>query len=128
MESVIGVYILCLVIMIFIDAVIAKKFEKIAFAKGYDESIHSFAMCFWLGVVGYLYVIALPDLTLRHTDSAVTNTQKESQDENNGSFGPHSNLIEKAPMKAPAYVCPKCHKLISYGVPACPYCQQTLSW
>ncbi len=44
-----------------INLVVALKFEKIAFAKGYDTSIHSFAMCFWLGIVGYLYVIALPN-------------------------------------------------------------------
>ena len=30
--------------------------------KGYGTEIHSFAMCFWLGVIGCLYVIALPDL------------------------------------------------------------------
>lgn len=47
-------------IMLLIDYVIARKFEKIAFDKGYDESIHSFAMCFLLGIIGYLYVIALP--------------------------------------------------------------------
>lgn len=49
-------------IALIINCVFAKKFEEIAFQKGYDESIHSFAMCFWLGIVGYLYVIALPDL------------------------------------------------------------------
>ena len=51
------------VFVFFISYLVARKFEEIAFQKGYDTTIHSFAMCFWLGIVGYLYVIALPDLT-----------------------------------------------------------------
>lgn len=47
-----------------IKFIVAKKFEEIAFQKGYDNSIHSFAMCFWLGIVGYLYVLALPNLKI----------------------------------------------------------------
>ena len=43
-----------------INYFIAKSFEAVAFQKGYDTSVHSFAMCFFLGIVGYLYVIALP--------------------------------------------------------------------
>ena len=53
-----------LILGLFIRKRVALKFEKIAFQKGYDSSIHSFAMCFWLGIVGYLYVIALPDLNI----------------------------------------------------------------
>ena len=48
-------------VLVIIQAVIASKFEAIAFEKGYDSSIHSRAMCFWFGLIGYLYVIALPD-------------------------------------------------------------------
>ena len=44
---------------------VALKFEAIAFAEGYGKNVHALAMCFWLGIVGYLYVIALSDLTLR---------------------------------------------------------------
>ncbi len=47
-----------------IKYIVAKKFEKIAFMKGYGTQIHSFAMCFWLGIVRYIYVLALPNLTL----------------------------------------------------------------
>lgn len=52
-------------IPLLINYVIAKKFEEIAAQKGYDSSIHSFAMCFWLGFIGYIYVLALPDLVQR---------------------------------------------------------------
>ena len=49
-------------LLILLNYFVSKKFESIAFIKGYGKEIHSFAMCFWLGIVGYLYVIALPDL------------------------------------------------------------------
>ncbi len=56
------IYLFILAVALFIQYIVAKKFEAIAFQKGYDETIHSCAMCFWLGIVGYLYVIALPVL------------------------------------------------------------------
>ena len=46
-----------------INYIVSRKFEEIAFLKGYDESAHSFAMCFWLGVVGWIYVLGLPNKT-----------------------------------------------------------------
>lgn len=55
-------FIILIPVVLVIQYIVAKKFELIAFEKGYDKSVHSFAMCFWLGIVGYLYVIALPDI------------------------------------------------------------------
>ena len=43
---------------------VAKQFERIAFDKGYGVERHSFAMVFWFGIVGILYVFALPDRNL----------------------------------------------------------------
>ena len=51
-------------LVIIIHCIVAKKFNKIAQQKGHYD-VHAFAMCFWLGIIGYLYVIALPDLTVR---------------------------------------------------------------
>ena len=56
--------ILYLIVHFILRHIIAKKFEQIAFAKGYGTEIHSYAMCFWLGILGGLYVIALPNATL----------------------------------------------------------------
>ena len=58
--------ILCLSIIptLVIDFIVAMKFQDITYQKGYDRSMHSFTMCFWLGIIGYLYVIALPDLNI----------------------------------------------------------------
>ena len=47
-------------VALFIHWYLALKFEQIAFMKGYDKSAHSLAMCFWLGMIGYIYVAALP--------------------------------------------------------------------
>ena len=50
-----------IITIISLNYVISKKFEKIAFAKGYGAEIHAFALCFWLGIIGYIYVCALPN-------------------------------------------------------------------
>ena len=60
-----GIYILLciglLAIAIFVNYKVARKFEQIAFAKGQTKDARAFEMCFFLGIVGYLYVIALPN-------------------------------------------------------------------
>ena len=53
--------IFAIVVLVVINIFVAQKFEDVAKLKGYDNEIHSYAMCFWLGIIGYLYVIALPD-------------------------------------------------------------------
>lgn len=55
-------YLIFFAVAIYINYIVAKKFEAIAFEKGYTVQIHSFAMCFWLGIIGYIYVLALPNL------------------------------------------------------------------
>ncbi|MBE6654826.1 MAG: hypothetical protein E7608_05150 [Ruminococcaceae bacterium] len=54
-------------ILIYINILIASKFNAVAELKGHGKEVHAFAMCFWLGIIGYLYVISLPDLHLRNT-------------------------------------------------------------
>ncbi len=45
---------------------LASKMADVARAKGYDPAAHHIvALCVWLSIFGYLYVIALPDLVLR---------------------------------------------------------------
>ena len=57
------IVIFCFVVVVFCRFIAARKFEGIAFDKGYDENASAFAMCFWLGIVGYIYVLAMPKLT-----------------------------------------------------------------
>jgi hypothetical protein len=54
------VYILVAVVYFILDHYIAACFAEAADAKGYHESKY-FWLCFWLGFIGYLLVIALPD-------------------------------------------------------------------
>ena len=53
--------ILVRLIGISINAYLASLMKKTGIAKGYGEDAHIWAICFWLGIMGYLYVIALPD-------------------------------------------------------------------
>ena len=53
-------YLIGIAVAIWIDWYIAKQFQEVAKAKGYHASKY-FWICFWLGFVGYLLVIALPD-------------------------------------------------------------------
>ncbi|MBO5907022.1 MAG: hypothetical protein J6Q85_02580 [Clostridia bacterium] len=59
------IFILALIIGgLYLNHRIAKKFEEIVFAKGYGTELKAYYICFWLGLVGYLYVIALPNAKL----------------------------------------------------------------
>ena len=56
--------VLILVVAIIILAVLlfgAAKMQYAAEQKGYGPEYHIMGICFWLGLFGYLYVIALPD-------------------------------------------------------------------
>ena len=55
--------IVCLLIaaaLIFLDFFVAGWFFEVAEAKGFHDRKY-YWICFWLGVIGYLLVIALPD-------------------------------------------------------------------
>ena len=39
-------YLIVLGVVLFINYIVAKKFEEVAFSKGYDASAHVLAMCF----------------------------------------------------------------------------------
>ena len=93
-------------IVLGINLVIARKFEDIAFKKGYDSSVHSFAMCFWLGIIGCLYVIALPDLNVhlisdsnsRHTikdSTATSSVAKYAYDAQPNSVDTNADIIDE---------------------------------
>ena len=59
------VFLVFLVVYFVWDLMMAKTMEKIARQKGYGEDFNAFMICFWLGMIGCLYVIALPDLKQR---------------------------------------------------------------
>lgn len=48
------------ILLIYINYLIANNFYNIAKTKGFNNKKY-FWFCFWLGIVGYLMVIALPN-------------------------------------------------------------------
>ncbi len=54
------VYLLVVILVIWLNWYIANQFYDAAKAKGYNNRKYLW-ICFWLGVVGYLLVNALPD-------------------------------------------------------------------
>ena len=62
-------YLIGIALFLVLQYYVAKQFESVANDKGYADSKY-FHLCFWLGVVGYLLVIALPDRGNGITQSA----------------------------------------------------------
>ena len=48
-------------ICLIINAIVASLMKKASILKGYGEDAHVWAICFWFGILGDLYVISLPD-------------------------------------------------------------------
>lgn len=66
-------------ILIF-DFVLCGKMADIADAKGYDRTF-ALCACFFLSVLGFLYVIALPDKNEKGSTSNSIKSYKNSADE-----------------------------------------------
>lgn len=58
--KVIFLIIIATALFFWIDYLIAREFQRVAVKKGHSEKRY-FWISFWLGVVGYSLVIALPD-------------------------------------------------------------------
>ena len=63
-------------------AIISVHMKKIAIMKGHEKA-HAFALCFWLGIPGYIYVVALPDLVQRKQLETIINVVNTKKFENN---------------------------------------------
>ena len=49
----------------------ANLMAKAATEKGYGPEAHILAICFWLGIFGYLYTLSLPDKLMREEISTI---------------------------------------------------------
>lgn len=67
-------WIVVLIVILIVQYKVADEFYYVAIKKGYDEKKY-FWYCFWLGIVGYLLVIALPDNT--NTENVVNDELPE---------------------------------------------------
>ena len=76
-------YVLIILAVYFvICAIFASKMQSVAALKGYGIDAHAWAMCFWLGILGGIYVIALPDLIQQKQNQKLIELLKEKSGEN----------------------------------------------
>lgn len=60
--------------------VFASLMRKAAAMKGHGDKAHAWAMCFWLGLIGGIYVIALPDLIQQNQNQQIIELSKGNRD------------------------------------------------
>jgi hypothetical protein len=67
------------IVYIFINAIGASLMRNIAIEKGYGDNCHAWAACFWLGIFGYLYVVAMPDKIQQSQNQQILEALKEGR-------------------------------------------------
>ena len=69
--AVIGIWLFIIVIIVLIRDFTAVIMCDVAKKKGYVNNTHIFAICFFLGIFGCIYTLALPDLTARKNQEII---------------------------------------------------------
>lgn len=76
-------YLPIIIAALYVNYIVAKHFEKVASEKGYGLGAHVFRMCFWLGIVGYIYTASLPNLNdvrvLKAIDEKLANLSENKE-------------------------------------------------
>lgn len=76
--------ILIILLLLFLGIVertlFAHFMRKTAAMKGHGDNSHAWAMCFWLGFIGGIYVIALPDLIQQNQNQQIIELLKDKGD------------------------------------------------
>ena len=96
-------WIVAIAIAIIILCFMASKMCEVASLKGYDPAKkHIFAICFWLGIFGYFYVLALPDLKLRKLLGEKEETENVDKESKNDSSPQNKvTVLENGDWKCP---------------------------
>lgn len=68
--------ILALIIGLIINVAVATLMSNVAVLKGYGTEVHAFAACFWLGILGCIYVAALPDKIIQSQNQRIIELQE----------------------------------------------------
>ena len=122
--------ILACVLGLCIQFFVAKQFEEVAFSKGYGKEEHAFLMVFFLGIVGMLYVIALPDLRNRMI------TRGNSMDSTSLLKHENHKVVQENSIKVSTvfrtsngqYQCKNCGNIVKINQEKCSDCGALLSW
>ncbi len=121
-QIVVGLFYLVVFVLVFIIQYrIAKEFESVAHQKGHTEDKY-FQMCFWLGLVGWILVAALPD-------RGGCNQKAVADKEPEGVASPAEPLVWEAVPETTAIVkgetnieCANCHRVQFKGNTTCVRC------
>ena len=116
-------YIVILIVALIIAIWMANKMCRVADDKGYDSSSeHIFAVCFWLGLFGYLYVIALPDKKNQKLLESIKNElSRANLTQNNSSTSSTSSSFENG-SSSNVWICSKCGETNPVGTTFCKKC------
>lgn len=69
---------LILLVYLFTWVYCAKLMADTAVMKGYNAAdMHLWAICFWLGIFGYLYVLSLPDKIVQEQNQQIIKLLEE---------------------------------------------------
>lgn len=72
--------IIVLLIGFVINAIGATLMKNSAILKGYGEDAHIWAICFWLGILGCLYVISLPDKIIQSQNQQLIELERREKE------------------------------------------------
>ncbi len=83
-EAVILIY-MVLIGLIIAWGFLAKQMANVAAMKGYGKEIHAWAWCFWLGIIGYIYILSLPDkVTQLQNQQIIELLKNQKENKKNG--------------------------------------------
>ena len=136
MGPVIVSYTLIIIVGLIISLALSNKFADFAEQKGYERN-HYFWICFFLGMLGYVWVAALPDAALRREIAALKRqnlslTQKPSPAAAPKEAKPDvqtAHMLEstssdrdKKTFSDGQWLCPNCYILNSADTATCKKC------
>lgn len=71
--------IILILALLVVNGIGATLMNKSAVLKGYGEDSHIWTICFFLGIFGYLYVIALPDKITQSQNQQIIELLQEKE-------------------------------------------------
>ena len=76
------VIIIIAIIIIAVRAYCAYLMRQSMILKGYGKDLHAWAICFWLGVFGYFYLLSLPDKIQQSQNQQLIEVLKVKEERN----------------------------------------------
>lgn len=74
------VLVLVIIGLFVVNGFLAKQMANVAAMKGYGQELHAWAWCFWLGVMGYIYILSLPDKVTQSQNQQIIELLKKRKE------------------------------------------------